>query len=296
MYSITTSNDITGVSFSKTWAIGDGELALDGYWGKSTYDLRFWIRDNIPPLQHSGASFATENLTGGGFVLSYRRGDDTVRGGIHRASYELDGGTNLPISATELPTTYPFVALAPGIGYYQVAPQLPGPGVPTVSSLTATAYSLGADIGLGLGFRVIGEAARISVPGSDISPASTRGYLSLLKSIDQWTPYITYAFLRSASQQRDFYLAVNYNTVPGFIPGGALVNASQRTGADYLLSWDQYSWSIGTSYSINAKNKVKAEFQRARIGQMSAMVDAPSGSNVAHQNINLFTLNYSFVF
>ena len=32
----------------------------------------------------------------------------------------------------------------------------------------------------------------------DISVASTRGYASLLKKIDKWTPYVGYAFLRPA--------------------------------------------------------------------------------------------------
>jgi hypothetical protein len=36
----------------------------------------------------------------------------------------------------------------------------------------------------------------------DISVASTRGYASLLKKIDKWTPYVGYAFLRP----RNFYL------------------------------------------------------------------------------------------
>ena len=50
---------------------------------------------------------------------------------------------------------------------------------------------------LGSGFRVIGELARTFVPDTDISTASTRGYVSLLKPIDNWTPYVVYAFLRS---------------------------------------------------------------------------------------------------
>ena len=55
MYSIISSDDFTGLSFSKNWGMENGDLSLDGYWGKATTDFRVWIRDNIPPVQRSGA-------------------------------------------------------------------------------------------------------------------------------------------------------------------------------------------------------------------------------------------------
>ena len=106
----------------------------------------------------------------------------------------------------------------------------------------------------------------------------------------------SYAFLRSAPGPRNFYNAVNYNTVPNFIPDAALINASQRVGADGLFAWDQNSWAVGTSYSISATNKIKAEYLRVHIGQISSLVDAPPGSNIRDQSINVFSLSYSFVF
>jgi len=289
MYSIIPSNDFAGVSFSKSWGVENGDLLLDGYWGKSTSDYRFWIRDNIPPVQSAGAVFDKQDVKGGGLVLSYKRQEDTYRVGVHRVVATLSSGAPFP-------TTFPFVTLAPGIGYYQVDAALPGPGIPTVGSLTATLVALGADAGLGSGFRVIGELARTFVPDTDFSAASTRGYAALLKQIDNWRPYVVYAFLRSTPDVRNLYNSVNYNTVPDFIPGAALINASQRTGADYFLSWDQHSWSMGTSYSFSATSKLKVEYMRTHIGQMSSLVDAPSGGNVRDQNINVFSLSYNFVF
>jgi hypothetical protein len=289
MYSIISSNDVTGLSFSKNWGLESGGLSLDGYWGKSTTNLRFWIRDNIPPVQSSGAIFYEEDFKGGGLVLSYKRNEDTYRIGVHRAVFKQTNGAPLP-------TTYPFVALAPGIGYYQVDASLPGPGIPTIPSATGTAMTLGAEVGLGSGFRVVSELALSFSSNSDISPASTRGYASLLKRVDKWTPYVIYAFLRSPPSPRNLYNNVNYNTVPDFIPGAALINASQRAGADYLLAWDQNSWAVGTSYSISPKSKIKAEYLRTHIGQMSSLVDAPPGTNIRDQNINVFSLSYSFVF
>ena len=290
MYSIISSNDFTGLSFSKNWGIENGDLSLDGYWGKSTADFRQWIRDNIPPLQRSGAVFVEQDVKGGGLVLSYKRNEDTYRIGVHRAVFRRpDGAPNQ--------ATFPFVTLAPGIGYFQVDPSLPGPGIPTIPSEIGTVITLGAQVGLGSGFRVIGEFAQsLASPNTDISAASTRGYASLLKRVDKWTPYVMYAFLRSAPGPRNLYNSVNYNTVPDIIPSAALINASQRAGADHLFAYDQNSWAVGTSYSISPKSKIKAEFLRTHIGQMSSLVDAPPGSNIRDQNINVFSLSYSFVF
>jgi hypothetical protein len=289
MYSIISTNELTGFSINKTWAAGIGEISLDGYWGKGTADYRYWARDNVPPIQTPGAVFWPENLTAWGIVLSYKSAEDTYRIGANRAIGRWKSGQSFAV-------TFPFVPLAPGIGYYQVDDSLPGPGKPTVASLTGTAVTLGADIGLGAGFRAIGEFASTTIPGTDISQASTRGYLSLLKQTDQWTPYVMYSFLRSQSVTRNLYLDVNYNTVPDFIPGAALINESQRLGADPFPVWDQHSWAIGTSYAFSATSKLKAEYLRTHIGQMSALVDAPPGGNVRDQNINVFSLNYNFVF
>jgi len=240
-------------------------------------------------VQSSGAGFVPVDVTAGGLVLSYKRNEDTYRIGAHRAVLKQTNGNRFN-------TTYPFVTLGPGIGYYQVHASLPGPGIPTVASLTGTAITLGAEVGLGSDFRVVSEFARTFVPNTDISSASTRGYASLLKRIDEWTPYVIYAFLRSPPALRNLYNSVNYNTVPNIVPGAALINASQRTGADGLIAYDQNSWALGTSYALSATSKFKAEYMRTHIGQMSSLVDAPSGGNIRDQNINVFSLNYNFVF
>jgi hypothetical protein len=289
MYSIVSNDDYTGLSVIKNWAVGEGDLSLQGYVGKGEVDFRFWIRDNIPPIQRAGPIFQVEDVRAGGLLLSYRQTDDIYRISAFRGTGKLKNGLRAP-------TTYPFVALAPGIGYYQVTDSLPGPGVPTTDSFTLTVVALGVDVGLAAGFRVVGEFARSFVPDTDVSLASTRGYAALLKQIDNWTPYLVYAFLRSTPEVRNLYNSVNYNTVPGFIPGAALINASQRTGADYLISWDQHSWSMGTSYSFSATSKLKVEYMRTHIGQMSSLVDAPSGGNIRDQNINVFSLSYNFLF
>ena len=89
---------------------------------------------------------------------------------------------------------------------------------------------------------------------------------------------------------------MNYNTVPDFIPGAALINESQRIATDSFPAWDQHSWAIGTAYSFSPTSKIKAEVLRTHIGQMSGLVDAPSCGNVQDQDITVFSLSYSFVF
>jgi hypothetical protein len=84
--------------------------------------------------------------------------------------------------------------------------------------------------------------------------------------------------------------------VPTLVPGASLINASQRIGADQILAFDQRSLAIGTSYSLSATSKLKAELMHVRIGQVSSLVDAPPGSNIRNQSINVISLSYSVVF
>lgn len=291
MYSISPGNEFNGLSFSKSWTLGDSDVIVDGYWGNARINGRFWFRDGFPPIQSAGAFFSEIALEGKGLAISYKKNENTYRLGLHRAVGRQSNG--LP-----LPATFPFVAVFPGLGYYQVDSNLPGPGIPTVRTITNTIATIGGDVAIGLGFRVVGEFARtyVNTPNVDIANASDRGYLSLLKTIEKWTPYVTYAFLRSNPAQLDLYNKVNSNTVPSFIPGSGLINASQRAGADGMLTFDQSSMAIGTSYSLTPTSKIKAELMRVRIGQVSSLVDAPPGSNIRNQHINVISLSYSMVF
>jgi hypothetical protein len=288
MYSLSPINDFTAVSFSKVWETPNGDLTLDGIWGQSRNSpFRFWVRDNIPPIQQSGAVFMNEDFKGGGLAISFKRHDDIYRVSAFRVRVKF---------SEPFPTTYPFVSLMPNIGYYQVDNSMPGPGVPMTSSVMATVVSIGASVGLGSGFRVIGELAETHAPSSDIMTKGARGYASIQKGFDNWTPYLTYAFLRSAASTRNLYNNVNYNTVPEFIPASAQINASQRAGADFVPADDQYSWMLGTSYAFSATSKLKAEYMRTHVRDMSSAVDAPSGANIKNQNISVVSVSYNFVF
>lgn len=290
MYSISPSNDFTGISGSKTWETSNGELTLDGYWGGSNLDVRFWIRDGVPPNGNPNVLFRRLAVEGGGLTLTHKGADNILRVGVSKVTIDERN------SANAYPVTYPFVTLEPGIGYFQVDDGLPGPGIPTIDRYGYRTVTLGADFNLGAGYRAIAETARSFVTQTNFSNQSKRGYIAVLKKIQKWTPYISFAYLRSEAEPLSLYERVNSNTVPAFIPGAAEINASQRIGADAILVYDQKSWAIGTSYAISPTQKVKAEWMRVRIGQVSSLVDAPPGSNIRNQNINILSLSYSVVF
>ena len=289
MYSISPSNDFTGFSVSKNWSLDQGDVALDAFLGSSNMDVRIWLRDNFPPLHSSGALYRKLELGGGGVGLTYRRKEDAYRIGLGRVTINQRNGTSIPV-------TFPFVSLFPGTGYYQVDPSLPGPGIPSIRRFNYATLTIGADIDVGSGWRAVGEGARSFVSQTDVSTQSTRGYISVLKRLDKWTPYAVYAVLRSRSGPLNLHRDVNYTTVPGFVPGATLINASQRVGADGILAFDQRSVALGTSYSLSTTRKIKAEIIRTRIGQVSSLVDGPPGSNIRNQNIHAFSVSYNFVF
>lgn len=289
MYSISPSNDFVGVSAVKSWALVGSELSLDAYWGKSNAHFRFWLRDDIAGVQRAGPLFVAIEVEAASLALSLKHNDDSYRLGIGRAVLSQPHGRVFV-------RTYPFVALAPGVGYFQVSPSLPGPGIPTVDRFTFNLINVGAEVALGSGWRVVGEAARSFVPDMDISAASTRGYAALLKRAGPWTPYASYAFLRSSRRPLELYRQVSNSAVPAAVPGAAAINAAQRAGADGLIVYDQSSVAVGTSYSFSATSKLKAEVMRTRIGEGSSLVDAPPGGSVRQQAIHVLSLSYSVVF
>ena len=90
MYSIISSNDFTGLSFSKNWGMENGDLSLTATGAReppiSALDTR----------QHSAdaevrRSIYEEDVKGGGLVLSYKRNEDTYRIGVHRAVFRRRG-------------------------------------------------------------------------------------------------------------------------------------------------------------------------------------------------------------
>jgi hypothetical protein len=288
-YTITPISDFTGAAFSKTWHADSGEWALEGYWGSTATHFRYFIRDDFPPLSRSGPSFVPVDVESGGLVLTLTRAEDTYRIGMHHsAAIHREG--------KEFPKRFPFVNIAPGIGYYQTDKRLPGPGTEGSSRAPVQTFTLAADIGLPGAFRAVGEYTRRRVDGFVTGPDSHGAYLTLYERSGRWTPYVTAARMLSMPGSRKIRDAVNRSRVPDSIPGAALINASQRLGADMIPAYDQGSLAIGTSYALTPTSKLKAEWMRIRMGGASTLIDAPPGSDIRNERINVFSLSYNFVF
>jgi hypothetical protein len=286
VYTTSQTTDGDGVDVSKTWNVGDNELTLLGYAVSANTHYRFYQRDDLSALSFpAGAHFVPVKMNMHGLVLTLLRADDMFRIGVHEGAVKI---TNDFV----MPATYPYVALMPGVGYYQTSDLLPGPGVPGKTTVNTVVYAMGADMALGSGFRLIGEYVRRRVPNIDTGPDSQGGYLALLKPIDAWTPYVSVARLQSVSRTRNLYNRVNGNTVSG----SALLNASQRAGADVIMAYDQATWALGTSYRLSPTSKLKVEWARTRTGDVSYLIDAPPGGETGRKTLNVFSASYNVTF
>ena len=276
VYSTSPTNDFDGISINKTWNMDFGELGLSGYWGVSDSSFRSYSRDE------QKARYGPVSIELRGLALELIRSDDTYRISA-QDTYTTTGNGGIPV-------TYPFVSIAPGVGYYQVS------GIPAEHRVHALVYTLGADVAVGKGFRVVGEYVYRNVRNIETGPDSMAGYLAVLKQIGAWTPYVNVATLQSMSRTRNLYNRINNNRVPGNIPDAALINASQRGGADAMMAYDQTTVALGSSCRITPTSKIKAEWARTRTGDMSSFIDAPVGGESKHKTINTFSISYSVVF
>lgn len=137
------------------------------------------------------------------------------------------------------------------------------------------------------------NTSRREVPDNRTFPDTHGGYLSLLKRIGRWTPYIAASGIYSEQKIRDLYNEVNAYQIQG--PAASL-NPVQRQIADSTALYDQYTLAVGTSYSLTPKQKIKAEWAQTHIGIGSGFIDNPPGERLSDVNINVFSISYSFVF
>ena len=288
LYSLSPTADITGASFSWSWLDGDREWILDGYLGRAHTDWRIYVRDGLPPYRQPGPSYTGVDANVGGLTLTLHEHDNDWRIGLNRAEIYPDSGG--------LAADYPYVAPAPGSGYYQVLPSMPGPGVHSVNPAVTDVLTFGANIALARKFRLIGEYARRHMSEVTAGTNTDAAYLALLRPRGRWTPYVYVAGIRSESRALDRYDELNANKVPTTVPGAATINASQRLGADQVIAYDQYSWAIGSSYNLTHYAKLKAEWLHARTGRVSSFVDAPAGEDSGDREVNVFSLSLSFTF
>jgi len=48
-------------------------------------------------------------------------------------------------------------------------------------------------------------------------------------------------------------------------------------------------------YALTPRSRLKGEIQRVRIGEMSSLIDAPSGGETGRRSFNVMSISYSFV-
>lgn len=179
------------------------------------------------------------------------------------------------------------------MSYYNL---LPGQNIPSRAKIDFAVIGIAVDVGLGQGLRLAGEYGERHAQDIQGGISANGGYVALRRPIGKWTPYISYAQLSSEGDELALYRKINQNTVPNWLPGASLINASQRAAADIFLAYDQNTWAVGTSYSLTPMSKLKLEWARTHIGTASSFLDAPSGEDVTCEDINLFSLSYHFIF
>jgi hypothetical protein len=253
VYSTAPTTDYTGMSFSKSWPLAWGDLSLDGYAGRSSVQPR-----SAGGVNGSGNGAAELHTRTAGLVLSLRNGDDTYRIGRQHAMIGVRAGF-----------LHPTVGYPPADGAYD----MDSAGVPPASllamggELDTRVWLLGADVGVGGGFRVVGEFARRYVLNAE-TPKNTKGaYATLLYQSGPWTPYATVARLLTDKSARQAYAS-------SFID-------------------DQSSAALGVSYGVTPSSKLKAEWMHVKIGSGSSLVDS-TYNPASGRHLNVMSLSYSF--
>ncbi|MBK1714000.1 hypothetical protein [Rubrivivax gelatinosus] len=292
MYSIVPSNEFDGVSTTRTWSLGADELSLDAYAGRMSTTARFWSRDGLPGFVEPGAVFVDIDTHMQGVVLALRQPGGLWRAGLHRVRTSQTDGKKVPV-------TLPYVSLGEGLpGFYKVDDSVPyGPDVRTVSTITNWVFTLGLEQRLGGHWRVAAEYARDLQRDTELGSNTSGGYVALFREFGAVTPYLSLARLRSTKGTRDWYRKLTAHPLPATVPGAAQLNAAQRLMAEGIWAADQRSVALGASWALDARSKLKFEWKRTHVGDLSRLIETPPGSDTIHDtHLDLWSLNYSFSF
>ncbi len=293
MYSVAPSNEFDGVSAAYTMPLallGGSELSLEGYGGRIRTTARLWNRDGAPPRLPAGANFREVDVQVAGGVLSLRNADTTLRLSVNDARTK-------PLDGTPLPVSVPFVQIAPGLGYFRVDEALPGPPVETVDRLHNIITTLGIDHQFGGGWRATAEVARNRQLRTNVGANTTGGYVSLAREVGAFTPYVSYGRLRTHDPQMDMYRRLVAVQLPGFIPGAAQINASQRVFAESIYAADQHTWALGLAWAVPWGGKLKFEWAHTGVGEVSRLLDTlPGRHGLRDTGFSTTTVNYNLAF
>lgn len=279
VYSLLPNNDFTGLSVTRTWQHGAGELSADVYGGRARLSIRLHSSDQ-------GTSHMSTDTDLLGAVLTWRAPAMTWRLGLHHARSERVDGQRLP-------SAFPFVDLGGGMGYYRVSEQLPGPPIPTTRAIVNQVINLAADAQLAPGWRLTGEFARVFQRRTSLGTDLAGAYIAVLHEMGAVTPYALIARQQSMGGSR--MIAKRLYQAAG--QGSEDLSVAQRAAAETGIQlYDQTSFGIGAAWAVNPRGQLKAEWMRTRIGEGSYLVDSPRGQRVHDDSVQVWSLNYSFAF
>lgn len=289
IYSLAPTNDFTGAAIARTWNLNTGEVSFEIYRGSTNLTKRFYLREGIPPLQAAGPLYREVNTTVEGVSATWRAPDLMARTGLHHATTRSLDGHSLTVRPT-------LVVLGPGITYWQTDSQLPGPGVAKVDRINNLLLTAGFDVHLSNGWRIAAEAAKVWQRDIEFGIHATGGYVTVYRQLGAFTPYATIAGMNSTDPVTRWSRTLDSTTVPSFVPGAAVLNASMRTAADTLPIYRQSSFALGTAFAWSPNLKLKAEWMQTRARQ-SQLIDVPAGEPLeATRRINVLSTSLSFVF
>jgi hypothetical protein len=256
--------------------LGNADLSVDAYWGKTNVMFRF--HSQYEPLQ----PYFPERVTVKGLILSHSSETLLLRGGAHHATVESSGPNLIPETLTATPVPGP-----PPVGGTLFVPTGLKP------QFDFTVLTLGADWRFS-GWRLTAEYAQRIVTDVKIAPASKAGYATLARQIGRWTPYVTYARLLSDRDVREVYQGIRGVPVPLAVQGPPRFVPANAHGllSDGISVYDQYSTMLGVSYRFTATSKLKFEWMRTKVGLVSSLVDG----QVHDKSFNVFSASYSVAF
>jgi hypothetical protein len=296
MYSVSPTNDFSGLFVTRSFSLGTREISVDAYTGGSDATARFWTRDGVPPAVPPGPVFHTVHVTISGLILTARDKNLTWRVGAHDAS-----STNA--NGQPLVQTFPRVDLGYGMGFWQVDGALPGPGLPTTNRVRNLVLTAGAEWQIDGAWRLAGEYVRMRQRDTELGSDSRAGYLALFRRIGSFTPYLSVARQRASDGVLEWHRRLTGESLPAYAlgPDGAdavnQINAAQRASGEGMFAYDQRSVALGVSYAISPTARVKAEWMRTHVGAASAHFDTPPGqADAQHMHADTVSVNASVAF
>jgi hypothetical protein len=289
VYSISPTNDFTGLFVTRSFSLGTRDISIDAYTGGSDATTRSWTRDGVPPGVQPGPLFHTVHVKVMGLVLTARDKSLNWRLGAHSANSTSANGQPLIKS-------FPHVDLGNGMGYWQVDNALPGPGLPTTDRVRTLALTAGAEWQIDSHWRLAAEVVRMRQRDTEFGYDWRAGYVALFRRIGSVTPYVSVARQRSDDGSLEWHRRLTNTGLPPD-PGLDQLAAADRVAGEGIYAFDQRSVALGVSYALSPTARIKVEWMRTNVGAVSAHFDTPAGhADAKNMHANTLSVNASVAF